>query len=191
MTTIKNYNYSEKEISTFIVDSNGYLWVAFETDGTNCAFQKVSVNDPLQVYFDIDIAVDEIVALYIDGSYIYLAYNDATYIGARKSLANPTITYTNISIPAGIVEAPVDVLVNGADLFYLMPGNTSGQNCQIVKMTITGTFVETIDLVTVTNAVSFTMDSEGEIWVITENSPADYVRVYEDSGGVYSYEVNN
>jgi len=181
MTIIKNYNYSEKEISTFIVDTtNEKLWIAFESDGSNCVLKKVSSNDPLQVYFDIDVPVTEIKKLFISGTYIYLAYNDATYIGARKSLANPTITYTNISLPAGIVEAPVDIIVGSLGVFFLIPGNDSGTNAKVVKFSITGVYDQTIDLSTIRNAKSITVDSNDDLWVVTTSSPLEYVRVFLD-----------
>ena len=188
MTQIKNYNFSENEITTFIVQSAGFLWIAFaQDDDGNCALQKVSQNNPLQVYFDIDIAVTEIKKLFILGSYIYLALDNTSYIGARYSLTVPQITSTNFTLPAGITEAPVDVLANGSDLFYLIPGDLSGTNAKIVKMSLTGIFDQTIDLATVTNAKSFTIDGNGDLWVVTNQSPLKYVRVYLD--GTWQYTV--
>ncbi len=190
MTLIKNYNFSENAINSFIVDeTNGeFLWISFSQDASgNCALQKVSGHNPLQKYFDIDVAVDEIKRMYISGSYIYLAYDDDTYIGARYSLANPLTTSTDFSLPAGITEAPIDVLVSGSNVFYLIPGNTSGTNAKIVVLTTSGTFSETIDLSTVTNAVAFSIDDSDNIWVITNESPAKLVRVYDDGG--YTYTV--
>ncbi|MGD2071903.1 MAG: hypothetical protein PVG65_00230, partial [Candidatus Thorarchaeota archaeon] len=163
----------------------------FAQDGDgNCAFKKASANNPLQIYFDIDIAVTQINALYVASSYVYLAFNDATYIGARYSLTNPLSTSTDFNLPGGITEAPVDVLANGSDLFYLIPGNTSGLNAKIVKMSTSGVYDQTIDLSTITNAVSFTMDDNGDIWVVTDTSPAQYIRVYEQSGGVWTYTAH-
>ena len=165
--------------------ANGnYLWLLQANN-----LKKVSVNNPLQIYFDIDQTVT-LVKGYISGNYIYLAVNDDTYIGKRYSLANPTITYSSFTLPEGITEAPVDVLANGSDLFYLFPGSGSGQNAKIVKMSTTGTFDQTIDLSTVTNAKSFTIDNNGELWIVTNSSPVEYVRVYETSGGVWAYTVN-
>ncbi len=194
MTQIKNYNFSENELSFIISDiSSGlYIWAGFKSDGSNCALQKLSANNPLQIYFDIDIAVDEIKKAFISGSYIYLAYDDSTLIGARYSLSSPLITSSDFSLPSGILEAPVDVLVNGSDLFYLIPGEISGQNAKIVKMSTSGVFDQTIDLATVSNAKSFTIDTEtGDIWLITSDDPSVYVRVYEQSGGVWTYSTHS
>ena len=189
MTLIKNYNYSENEITSFIVDTyaNYYLWIAFAKEDENCLLKKVSANNPLQTYFNINITVDEITKMFIDNTYLYLAYDDDSLIGARYSLTNPNSSYTNFDLPVGITESPVDVLVSGSNLFYLIPGNDSGTNTKIVKMTLTGSFVETIDLSTVSNASSFTVDSGGDIWIVTNTSPATYIRVYQNSGGTYVY----
>ncbi|MHA2013370.1 MAG: two-component regulator propeller domain-containing protein [Candidatus Helarchaeota archaeon] len=193
MTLIRNYNFSENQITAFAVDSAGYLWIAFAQDANgNCAFQKVSANNPLQKYYDIDISVDEIKKISVSGSYVYLAYDDATYIGTKYSLLNPLTTYTNFSLPAGITEAPIDVLINGSDLFYLIPGESSGLNAKVVKMSTAGVFDQTIDLATVTNAKSITIDSgSGDLWVCTNTDPSTYVRVYQQSGGNWTYIVNN
>lgn len=186
---IKNYNFDESAINSFIVDetSGEFLWISFSQDASgNCALQKVSAHNPLQKYFDIDIAVDEITRMYISSSYIYLAYDDDTYIGARYSLANPLTTYTNFSLPVGITEAPIDVLVNGSYVFYLIPGNTSGTNAKIVVLTTSGTYSETIDLSTITNAIAFSVDDSDNIWVLTNESPSKLVRVYDDGGYTYT-----
>ena len=184
MTLIRNYNFSENQITAFAVDSSGYLWVAFDQDASgNCAFQKVSSNNPLQKYYDIDIAVTQIKRIYVGSSYVYLAYNDDSYIGARYSLLNPLTTYTNFDIPAGITEAPVDVRADDTYIWFLIPGNTSGTNAKLVKCTLAGTYVETVDLPTITNAKSFAIDSDtGDLWIVTYTSPAKLVRVYDDGG---------
>jgi len=189
MTLIKTYNFSESAIKSFIVSTaNGqYLWIAFSQDNDgNCALLKVSAHNLLQQYFNIDIAVDEIKKMTIYSTYIYLAYDDSALIGARYSLNNPLTTYNNFSLPSGIDEAPVDLIVDGTYVYYLIPGNDSGKNAKIVKLTISGTFIETIDLSTVTNAVSFSTDGT-DFWVITYESPSKLVRVYDDGG--YTFQT--
>ena len=188
MTQIKNYNYSETEVTMMLKDdTNGeFLWVGFTSDGSNCALQKVSAHNPLQVYFDFDIAVDVIKRAIISGSYIYVAVDDATSIGKRYLIANPLSTAIDFEIPAGITEAPVDVILR-TNVYFLIPGNASGTNSKIVEFTISGTFVQTIDLTTVTNADKFTVDANDEIQVVTFTSPAQVVRVFDlDSTPLYS-----
>lgn len=194
MTTIRKFNYSEQEVSHILVDTtNGeYIWVSFKQDASgNCALQKLSAHNPSQRYFDIDLEVDEIKKLYSSGSYLYVALNDTSLIARKYSKANPLTTSTDFSIPSGIIEAPVDILVDGSDVFILIPGDASGTNAKICKFTTSGTFVETIDLATVQNARSFTIDSNDDIWIVTYTSPVSLVRVYETSGGTYAYSVTN
>lgn len=187
MTLIKNYNYNEKEISMIVTDtaSGEFLWVGFKQDASgNCALQKVSAHDPNQVYFDIDLSIIEIVSGVISGSYIYLAIDDDAYIASRYTLSNPTATPTNFDIPAGITEAPVDILID-TNVYILIPGNASGTNTKILEFTTTGIYQSTIDLTTINNASSFTKDGT-DFWVVTNSSPAQYVRVYPITGG-YDY----
>jgi len=193
MVQIKNFNYTESEISTFVVDSAGYLWIGFTQDGSgNCAFQKVSANNPLQKYFDIDIATTEIKKGYVFGDYIYIALSDNLLIGKRYGLLNPLTVYNDFSIPSGITEVPVDILAYGSYVYFLIPGDISGANAKICVFQLDGTFEETIDLSTVTNAKSFTMDTDNtELWVITYKTNAQYVRVHQLSGGAWTYTINN
>lgn len=179
----KRYEFTENEITAQAIDqTSNHLWMAFAQDGSgNCALKKVSVFDPTQTYYDIDIAVDEISKIIINGSYIYLAYNDTSLIGAIYNKNTPLSFSTNFSIPSGINENPVDILYYNSYIWYLIPGDISGQNTKIVKLTIGGTFVETIDLPTITNAKSFVVDSvTGDFWVVTYTSPAKLIRVYFD-----------
>ena len=184
MTLIKSYNLSESHLLHSVVDTSGgqYLWLLFAD-----TLKKVSANDPTLIYFDIA-QTQTLVKGYVSGSYIYLAVDDATYIGKRYSLTAPITSYTNFSLPAGIVEAPVDLLVSGSYVYFLIPGNDLGTNAKIVKMSTAGVFSETIDLTTVTNAKSFVMVGT-EFWVVTYGSPSTYVRVYDDSG--WTYTINS
>jgi len=189
---IKTFNYSEKEISTMVSDPSGYLWIGFKQDtSSNCAFQKVSASNPLQKYFDIDLSVTEIKKGFIFSSYIYVALSDSTLIGQRFSLLNPLTTNNTFLLPSGITEAPVDILAHGSYVYFLIPGNTSGTNAKICVFELDGTYSETIDLTTITNAKSFTINTTtSEIWVITYSSPAKYVRVYQLSGNIWAYTVH-
>jgi len=191
MTQIKNFNYSENEVSMIIVDTtNGqYLWVGFKSDGSNCALQKLSANEPTQKYYDIDLAVSEIKKGYISSSYIYLALSDSALIGRSYSLNNPLTVSVDFALPVGISEAPIDVLVN-TNVYFLIPGVVSGTNTKIVEMTIAGVYVQTIDLSTVNNATSFCISDADEFWVTTNEVIAEYVRVYPISGGGYNYTIN-
>lgn len=185
MTQIKNYNFSEHEISFILIDETGgqYLWIGFsQDDDGNCSLKKVSANNPLQSYFDIDLAVSEIVKGTILSSYIYLALNDDELIGRRYSISNPLSTPTDFDIPSGIVEAPVDLIASGSYVYFLLPGNISGQNAKICIFSTSGTFSETIDLTGITNASAMTIDDNGDIWVVTYEDPVKLIRIYDDGG---------
>lgn len=190
MTEIRNYDFSEKNITAFVIDesSPGFIWIAFAKDASNiCHLKKVSVYNPLQIYFDLELEVDEIKKLYISGTAIYLALDDSSYIGYKYSLTNPLSSYSALNLPAGITEAPVDLIISGSYIYYLIPGISSGTNTKIVKTTTSGTFVETIDLSTIHNAYSFVMDDNEDFWIATYESPTTIARVYQTSGGSYTY----
>jgi len=142
-----------------------------------------------QKYFDLDLSVNEIKKAVISGSYIYLALDDDEFIARRYPISNPLSSSVDFSIPAGITEVPIDILVDSY-VYLLIPGNISGTNTKIVVMTIAGVYVETIDLATVTNARSFTIDADtGDIWVATYTIPIQIIRVYAVTGG-YNYTIN-
>ena len=194
----RHFTYIEKQITAQVVDqSYNQLWLAFKQDTSgHCALQKMSAFDPSQLYYNIDISVDEITKMFINSSYLYLAYDDSSLIGARYSVSNPLNTSSDFSIPAGITESPVDILVSGSDLWYLTPGSGTGENAKLVKMSLTGVYDETIDLIEtgniITNAISLTEDTvSGDLYIVTNNSPSELVRVYQTTGGSYEWDVTS
>jgi len=181
---IKKFNYSETEISDIAVDTNNseYLWVAFKQDTSgNCTLQKLSAHNPLQKYFDIDIVATEISKIIINSTNIYIALNDVTYFAKIYSVTNPLSDVTSIAIPSGITQKPIDIVV-GDNLYILLPGSTSGTNAKICMFSTAGVYSETIDLPTVTNAESFTIDSNNNLWIVTNELAAKLIRVYDDGG---------
>jgi hypothetical protein len=185
MTLIKSYIYNEKEISSIIRDTsdNGYLWVSFNQDLNGvCLLKKVSANDVLQTYFNIEIETNNIIKMIIQGSYIFVLLNDDNYIVNKYSLSNPLSTSSSFNNPSGVNQIPVDITSDESNIYILFPGNTSGTNAKICVFSLSGTFSETIDLVGINNASSFSIDSNDNIWVVTDESPAELVRVYDDSG---------
>ena len=186
---IQNYNYTEKEISFLLSDiyNGDYVWVGFKQDETTCTLKKVSANNPLQTYFSIDITTNEIKAGVISGSVIYIALDDPLLIAKRYSLTNPLTTYVDFTLPSGIDEAPIDILVS-TYVYFLIPGNGSGKHTKIVKMTTAGVYVETIDLPTIQNASSF-INVGTEFWVTTYTNPAKYIRVF--FSGTWQYTINS
>lgn len=181
---IKNFVYNETEISDIVSDiyTSEYLWISFKQDASgNCALKKVSAHNPLQTYYDIDITTNEITRLYIHSTDLYVALNDTNYIAQIYALTNPIGDVTNINIPSGITESPVDILVDSY-LYILLPGNISGTNAKICVFSTAGVFSETIDLTGINNASSITIDDNDNLWVCTDTDPIKLIRVF-DSGG--------
>jgi len=185
MTIQRKFDYTEPTITAQTVDaSDQALWLAFSQNGEgNCILKKVNAFDPSQVFYSINIAVTEIVSMIISGSYLYLAYNDTVLMGSRYSTSNPVTSSTDFDRIVGINESPVDVVVDGSDLFYLVPGDISGENAKVIYLSTAGVFQETIDLIQsgdiVTNAKSITVDTNSDLWIVTYTSPTNLVRVYE------------
>lgn len=185
------FEYSDNEQITAIkADTAGYVWVAFaKNTDDNCIIKKQFAFKPDQTYYTLEREVEEVTAIDLDSNNLYVAYNDDSLFGEIISLTRPLTTTTDIDIPVGITEAPIDVKINGSDLWYLVPGSSSGTNAKLLKFNTSGVYQETIDLATVTDAISFTIVSD-EFWVTTNKSPAEYIRVYPISGGLYDYTVN-
>jgi hypothetical protein len=189
MTIIRKYNFNLTEVSAIATDTyNGnFLWIAFkQNDEGNCLLRKVSANDLNQVYFTVTIATNKIKKLYVYSTSIYLLLDDTTLFAKILSLSNPLATGTNISILGGITENAIDCLIDESYLYFLIPGNLSGTNTKILKYSTAGVYNSTIDLATVQNAKSFTIDTSNEFWVVTYDSPSSLIRVYYDGGWNYT-----
>lgn len=191
----RRFTYTEKNITDVITDENGnFVWIAYaqDTEG-NCNLKKTSAFSPDQIYFNIDKAVTNINAMTIDTANLYLAFDDSVLLGEILGTSNPLSNIIQINIPVGIVEAPVDIAVDGTDLFFLIPGNQTGTNAKILKYDTLGVLQDTIDLtktgVTVVNATSFDVADTGDIWVMTNEDPANLVRVFQLSGGGFDFTV--
>lgn len=181
---IRRHLYSGEGIISAIVRDGNYLWIAYK-NATSCQLKKVSIFDPGLVSYNIEITVDEITRMKVSGNYIYLAVDDATYIGIRLKTSNPWGDWRNVSIPSGINEKSVDVAITGSDWFLITPGELSGENAKVIKIT-NYTFQETIDLATIRNVSSMTIDSNDDLWAVTYESNAKLVKIYDDGGYTYS-----
>jgi hypothetical protein len=173
---ITNYSFDETQIIHAVVDSSstGYVWLLFLN-----TLKKVSASNPLQIYFNIT-EDEDFVKAFLYSSYLYCALDDSTLIGRRYSITNPLTTTTDFTKPVGINEAPVDVVVGSLGVFFLIPGDISGENAKIVKMSLAGVYDTTIDLTTIRNAKSITIDLNNDLWVVTNAAPLEYVRVFLD-----------
>ncbi len=195
MTSIRRFEYSnDKQITSQKTDEfTNFLWVAFaqNSDG-NCIIEKQAKFFPTQNYFTLERAVDNVNQIDLDSTNIYTAYEDITLLGEIISKTNPLTSTTEISRGA-IVESPVDIKVNGTDLWFLLPGNASGINAQLLKYDTSGIFQQTVDLINssfiVNNAKSMVIDENDDIWIVTNTNPVKVVRVFEISGGLFDFEV--
>jgi len=192
MTITTQHSFSSNEdVTAMYSDTNSnHLWTAFAQNSSDyCILKKQGCLDPEQTYYSLNKYVDEIVAIAGDATYIYLAYSDTTLLGEIISASNPLTTTVEITNPES--EDPVDVLISGSDLWYLLPGSASGANAKLLKYNTSGVLQTTVDLTksgtTITNAKSMTVDGNGDIWIATYAVPSTIVRVTELSGGTYEF----
>lgn len=187
---IRNYNFSETEVTTLIRNGN-YIWISFLGSGGLTKLRKVSAFNLYQTYFELSPPIDKIVRAKIIGTKLYCAVQDGTYVALYYSTSNPLSTYAYVSIPAGINEFPVDLAVD-TDYFYLLtPGDASGENAKILKYTTASTPVlnKTIDLTTINNARSIEIDPSDNLYVVTYESPAKFIKIIgDDSYTEYNIE---
>lgn len=193
----KRFTYpSDPSISALVADQlTNFLWMAFEQDSSgNCRIEKQTAFQPTQTFFTLTRAVDQIRNMTLDASNLYAVYDDTTAFAEKFSLTNPLTSFTQITAPAGITESGIDIQVNGSDIWVLTPGTGSGENAKMIRFNTSLVFQETVDLnksgSIVTNARTFSVDGTGDMWVITYNSPAEYVRVFALSGGGYDFTIH-
>lgn len=193
--SIKRIDYNPyKKVSGISIEQNtNYIWVSFEKNSENvCIIEKQFAFDTSQVFFSLEREVDGINAIYNDGTNLYVAYNDDNIFGERIRCSTPLTSTTELSFPLDVIESPVDIKFFGSSVYYLTPGIEVGENAKIIKYASSnGSFQETIDLTKsgteVKNASSFIIDSLGDIWIVTNESPANVVRVFDDSG--WDFEI--
>jgi hypothetical protein len=194
MTQINRFEYSgDKKITAQIADEiDDFLWISFaqNSDG-NCIIEKEAKFTPIQTYYSLERAVTEVNAMDLDSSNLYVAYNDSSLLGEIISKTNPITSTIDISIPIGINEPSIDVKIDGSDLWFLIPGDISGENAKLLKYNTSGVLQQTVDLIktglTIINAKSMAIDSNNNIWIATYTNPATIVRVFEISGGLYDF----
>lgn len=186
---INKYDYDETKIKAIsIIDE--YLWIGFEGTGGVSVLKKVSLFNPNQIFYDIDTEFDDINRIKSSGNYIYLAINDGTYIGARFNSNTPYTTYTYLTIPSGINEESIDlVLDSSSNLYFLTSGIISGENAKIIKYNSSLVYQSTIDLTTVFNANAIEVDASDNLWVITKETPSKLIKVITATGAFTEYTL--
>ncbi len=190
------YSGNKKITSLAMQPEAPYLWVAFEvnSDG-NCIIEKQYAFDPSQTFYTIEREVTNIPKMICDEDQLYVSYEDSELIGEIFSVNNPLTSFATVEIPSGVTasEIPVDIAVNGTDLWFLLPGSSSGTTAKLLLFDTDGNYQETITLdassMEVTDASSMAIDDDGDIWIVTHTSPSTIVRVFALSGGGWDYQI--
>lgn len=193
---IRKFSFSDnKKISCQVSDkTNNFEWIAYEQDVDGiCFLQKQGAFDPSQIYYSLERTVENINKLFIDSVNIYTAYDDTTLLGEIISTTNPLTSTIEISIPGGINEKAVDVVAQSGNLYFLTPGIATGENAKIIKYDTNGNLDQVIDLIKtgdiVYNALSFTIDINDDIWIATNESPSNLIRIYDTGGNIWDFQV--
>jgi len=190
MSIVRKYNFETSQISALAHNSVGgqFLWVGFlPIDSGVCNLKKVSAFDPLQTYFDLEITANKIVQLHSSAlSFVYMAVDHETVCGYRYSVLTPNTGIVTYTKPVEITENPIGFTLDTSYVYFLLPGKESGTEAKILKYSLTGTYLHTIELTGVTDAIGITLDSD--LWVITDENPSRLVRVY-GSGTSYNTQI--
>jgi len=189
---IRNFNFNTTEVTAIASDTNNgdKIWIAFAKNSNDvCWVKKVSANDLTQVYFEFSLTVDAITdILWFDEDYLYITVDDDTNLFYMTNPQAPTYPGPEaVLIPSGINEAPISIKDDGTYIYLLFPGSAIGEDAKICKYNDTS-FVETIDLTGINDAIGMTIDGT-DIWVVTNESPSKLIRVYQISGDIYTFAI--
>jgi len=189
MADFKNYQFAYSEVSAIATDIYGgqFLWIAYKLKAGTCRLEKVSAHDLTQVYFTIELAVTSINCLKVLDQLLYVGVTHATnavYVYAVNAPLTSVSIYTKSELT--LTEAPIAITVDATYAYFLTAGATLGNEAQIVSFDTSGSTVETINLtqsgILVQNAISITIDSNDNLWVITTADPTELYRVFYQSG---------
>jgi len=193
---VRRIEYSTNKLVTALIadEATNSVWIAFNKDTNNkVIIERKSAFEPTQTFFSLERSVDKVSRMAIDTTNLYVAYEDTTLLGEVISLTNPLTNVIPITRPIGINENPIDVAVNGSDLYFLLPGDISGENTKVLVYSTTGVFQEIIDLSqsgkVVENSHGMTTSDIGDIWLTTFTDPSALVRIFELSGGIFDYTI--
>lgn len=182
---------SEGSITATLIDDY-YLWIAFQGSDNECVLKKVSAFDPELTYFNLTITASKITKMYKDATYLYLAFDDSVYIGARFSKNNPLITYSYLTKPTVITERAVDVIASATKLYFLTPGE-SGAYVNVIEYNSSAVYVETHALSDstgdITEAKKFDIDESGFVWIVSEPSDIEIVKLNSTTGLFNKYTI--
>lgn len=193
MAIIRRHTYTGMgKITAECYDPAGFLWVAFLGADNECHVYKLGMDAETR-YFDITVTSTEVKKMKVDDSYLYMAFNDDVYIGARFDKTDPLGSYDYIAIPAGIDEKAVDLAMNptydDGVWALITPGELSAEDSNVIFIT-DDTYTETLSLTrsaeVIRNLSSITFNpNTGEFWAVTDTDPIKLVRIYDDGGWVF------
>jgi len=188
MANFKDYLFNQSQITTIVVDQNSgnFLWIAYTAVDGECLLQKVSASDLTQVFFSVYLPVTSINSIKILGTFLYAAVTHATIAVYKISVTTPLTSQTTyIKSTLGITESPIAITTSATVVYFLTPGIISGEEAKLVLFT-SGSYDETVDLIEsailIDNAVSLTVDSNEDIWIVTSDDPTKLYRVFFTTG---------
>jgi len=188
--SVKKYNFNEEEI-TCLCKTGEYIWIAFKGKEGVSRLYKSAIRDPEDIYFEISVPVDKIVAMKADDSYIYLAVEDDICIGYVLNLAIPLSVYYALEKLSGVDEYPVDIAIDENLYCYILTPGKDGNISTVYKYLYDGTNEDSIIMdesgKVINNASSITCDLSGNLWVVTYEDLSKLVKIYDDSGYTYDY----
>lgn len=194
MRTIRTFNLEDELITAIELSDESpaeSLWLALVDDADNCYVRKTNPSNPNQIYGNVSIRYGTYIhSMCYVNPYIALAFTDAVKFAGRL---DASWSLSSINYPAGVVESPIQVISDGTYYYFLTPG-IDGENAKIIKTTLSLVLDETIDLAggseDIFNAIGLTV-SGTDLWIVTSESPSKLVRVYQLSGGIYTYTVTS
>lgn len=191
---ITNFTYTGLTKITALCKDAYYIWIAFLGSGGNSTLYKASVFNPNLKYFTLTIPVEEITRMKDNSANVFLALDDADYVGRRIIKTNPLGTANYYNKPAGITEKAVDLAIDATYVYFLIPGEDSGDNAKVLKFNLsTKVLASTIELDAsgdiITDASSMCIDSDGKLWVVTNEAPSKLVKIDPDTEDYETWEL--
>lgn len=194
---IRKYDFNFEKVTTMVFEDTypGYVWIAFEPETSGeCRLIKASTFNLNQIFFDITVPVDRINKIKVLTNNIVLAVSSDDYIGYLYSKTAPFSSSLALDKPVGVTQNAIDVVDFFIYFFFLLPGDATGENSQVLKIEQDGDFPTIIDLTetgnTITDASSMTIDDNDDIWIVTNTSPVKLVRVFDSGGGIYDFQTH-
>jgi len=188
--SIRKFNFNLSKV-TAIASDGQYLWIAFEGSNDSCILRKVNAFDLNQIFYELTPPVNKINRMLVTANDLIGVCDSDTISVIRYDKTNP-LNDSGTTLKGAITESPIDLNIDGTDLFILYPGNTSGENAKIQRLNAsTIALVQTIDLIksgeVIENAKSLATDEDSNIWVVTSDNPSLLVKVFPASGGFYDF----